>query len=530
MQIAPDQIDPDAAKVVQRLRRYDHAAYLVGGCVRDLLLGRKPKDFDVVTSATPQEIKRLFRNCRIIGRRFRLAHIFFGPKIIETSTFRANPREIEEEENGGSPETESGDLLIRRDNVFGTPEEDARRRDFTINGLFYDLETAQVIDHVNGMADLEARVVRTIGDPDIRFREDPIRILRAVKFAARCDLTIEAETYRRMMEHRHEISKCAQARVSEEFYRLLRGGAARRSMELLAATELLDFLSPEIAAVLKGEPEDDAARLRRARLLAYLGALDRSTNRRPVPPSNSLLLAVLMLPPLRDALDPDSNAVRDVGHLVSLGIQPSLERLRASRRDGELARQILLAIRYILPSKQPRPRRPRLAGREFFDEALRLAEIISDAEAEDPSLVGRPVVVEGGAAPDLGGAVEGDEIDEELAPELEPLESFDRGRRRRRGRGGAAGGMQDRGEVRAEPRGGEPRGDEPRGDDARRPEPMPRRTPAPAGGYVTAFAQRQAEGLDALLSATAALVAPAGRPSFLGTGSFGGPWSKSYEG
>src|ERR1044071_8470827 len=123
MQIAPDQIDPDAAKVVQRLRRYDHAAYLVGGCVRDLLLGRKPKDFDVVTSATPQEIKRLFRNCRIIGRRFRLAHIFFGPTLIETSAFRATPREVEDEERNGAPESESGNLLIVQDNVFGTPEE-----------------------------------------------------------------------------------------------------------------------------------------------------------------------------------------------------------------------------------------------------------------------------------------------------------------------------------------------------------------------------------------------------------------------
>src|SRR4249920_1755991 len=145
MQIAPDQIDPDAAKVFQRLRRFDHAAYLVGGCVRDLLLGRKPKDFDVVTSATPNDIKRLFRNCRIIGRRFRLAHIFFGPKIIETSTFRANPRELEEEEEGESTEAETGDLLIRRDNVFGTPEQDARRRDFTINGLFFDTKTGKVI-------------------------------------------------------------------------------------------------------------------------------------------------------------------------------------------------------------------------------------------------------------------------------------------------------------------------------------------------------------------------------------------------
>ena len=273
MQIDPAGIDADAAKVIQRLRRYDHAAYLVGGCVRDLLLGRKPKDFDVVTSATPNDIRRLFKNCRIIGRRFRLAHIFFGPKIIETSTFRANPREIEEEEGGGeSAETESGDLLIRRDNVFGTPEQDARRRDFTINGLFYDLETKEVIDHVSGTPDLEARVVRTIGDPDIRFREDPVRILRAVKFAARCDLTIEPETYRRMMEHRLEIAKCAQARVSEEFYRLLRAGAAKRSIELLLETELMELLAPELVRMVKDE--GDEAALRRARFWAYLAALD----------------------------------------------------------------------------------------------------------------------------------------------------------------------------------------------------------------------------------------------------------------
>src|SRR5258708_15561901 len=137
-------IDPDAQKVIRRLVRYRHQAYLVGGCVRDLLLERTPKDFDIATSATPPEIKDLFRNCRIIGRRFRLAHIFFGPKIIETATFRANPRELEDGQGEGG-DNESGDLLIRRDNVFGTPEEDARRRDFTINGLFYDTKTGQGI-------------------------------------------------------------------------------------------------------------------------------------------------------------------------------------------------------------------------------------------------------------------------------------------------------------------------------------------------------------------------------------------------
>jgi len=520
MQIAPDQIDPDAAKVVQRLRRYDHAAYLVGGCVRDLLLGRKPKDFDVVTSATPQEIKRLFRNCRIIGRRFRLAHVFFGPKIIETSTFRANPRELEEDDPENGSEAESGDLLIRRDNVFGTPEEDARRRDFTINGLFYDLETGHVIDHVNGLADLEARVVRTIGDPDIRFREDPIRILRAVKFAARCDLTIEPETYRRMMDHRNDIAKCAQARVSEEFYRLLRAGAAKRSMEILLEAELLDLLAPELARGLKSDPAAEAAepdpakveaqQRRRARLWAYLDALDRSTARRPVPPTNSLLLAVLMLPPLRDSLDPDSTGVGDIGQLVSQSIQPVLERVRASRRDGELARQILLAIRYILPSKNPRRKRPRLSGREFFDEALRLCEIISDAEGQDPTLAGQPLVGdgEGGTAPEeVAGAA-----DDDSAPELEPADNFERSGRRRRGRGGRG---QDREAPRAEGRGPEPRREE--------------RAPPPPMVAANGGNEGAAATLDSLIGATALLLRPAKKAPFLGTGAFGGPWSMNRD-
>src|SRR6201985_1809321 len=187
-----------AHQVIAKLREAGHQAYLVGGCVRDLLLGRKPKDFDVATSATPPEIKALFRNCRIIGRRFRLAHIFFGQKIIETSTFRANPREVEVDDEGVlDAETGHGDneLYIRRDNVFGSAEEDARRRDFTINGLFYDLDHDKVIDYVEGLPDLERRTVRTIGDPDIRFREDPVRILRALQFAARLHFEIEPATY-----------------------------------------------------------------------------------------------------------------------------------------------------------------------------------------------------------------------------------------------------------------------------------------------------------------------------------------------
>jgi poly(A) polymerase len=235
-------IDPDADRVVRKLTRAGYKAYLVGGCVRDLLVGRKPKDFDVATSATPNEIKATFRNSRIIGRRFRLAHVFFGSKIIETSTFRANPRDEDDH-----------DLLIRRDNVFGTETEDARRRDFTINGLFYDVEREEVIDHVGGLADLDARLIRTIGDPDIRFQEDPVRMLRAIKFAARLGFGFDPATWRALLRWRSEISKCAPPRLLEEVHRLLRGGAARRSFELLVETGVLAVLSPYLAGLLEGE-------------------------------------------------------------------------------------------------------------------------------------------------------------------------------------------------------------------------------------------------------------------------------------
>jgi tRNA nucleotidyltransferase/poly(A) polymerase len=234
-------IDADADRVVRKLTRAGYKAYLVGGCVRDLLVGRKPKDFDVATSATPNEIKATFRNSRIIGRRFRLAHVFFGAKIIETATFRANPRDEDDH-----------DLLIRRDNVFGTESEDAKRRDFTINGLFYDVEREEVIDHVGGLADLDAKLVRTIGDPDIRFQEDPVRMLRAIKFAARLDFGFEPATWRALLRWRSEISKCSPPRLLEEVHRLLRGGAARRSFELLVETGVLAVLSPYLAGLLEG--------------------------------------------------------------------------------------------------------------------------------------------------------------------------------------------------------------------------------------------------------------------------------------
>src|SRR5689334_22685160 len=199
--ISLKDVDPDALKVVRKLVAGGFEAYLVGGCVRDLYLKRRPKDFDVATSATPETIRKAFRNCRIIGRRFKLAHVFFGPKIIETSTFRTTPITAED------------DPLITHDNEWGSVEDDARRRDFTINGLFYDTDADAIVDFVDGLADLERGVIRTIGDPLLRFQEDPVRMLRAIKFAARLDFTIEEATWRALLDTVGHIGKCSRARV-----------------------------------------------------------------------------------------------------------------------------------------------------------------------------------------------------------------------------------------------------------------------------------------------------------------------------
>jgi hypothetical protein len=279
-------LDPDAVKVVRRLRRAGHEAFLVGGCVRDLLLGIRPKDFDVATSAHPNDVRAIFRNSRLIGRRFRLAHVFFGGKIIEVSTFRQNPLD----ELADLPQ----DLLIRHDNVFGSAEEDARRRDFTINGLFYDIDEGKVVDHVGGKEDLHRRVVHTIGNPDVRMREDPVRILRAIRFAAKCAFDLEPKTAAAMRAHVHEIPRCAPPRVLEEVLKLTRSGASRRCFELLREVNALRILLPPVAAYLeKGGPVEAERHLR------ALDALDAHVRVGEVP-SDAVLLATLLAPLPRD--------------------------------------------------------------------------------------------------------------------------------------------------------------------------------------------------------------------------------------
>jgi poly(A) polymerase len=370
--ISRKQIDPDALKVLYRLHQSSYTAYLVGGSVRDLLLGRRPKDFDIGTSAHPYQIKKLFRNCWIIGRRFRLAHVRFGTKTIEVATFR---RPVTQDELAAAdepqPETamraegdESADRLVHRDNTFGTPEEDAFRRDFTINALFYDIATFSIIDFTGGLDDLRAGLVRCIGDPAERFQEDPVRMLRAVAMAARLGFRIDAPIDEAIASTRAEIARSAPARLIEEFYKLLRSGASEAAFTMMAERRLLEPIAHEL------QRHADA---RLWRSLAALDAYRRRFEEIPDTLTNPILLGSLLIPlgySLRSLLPaPGAGDDRRKEPRLSIGMLP------LARRDVERLRQILaLQQRLMDMNLSPRAKRA-LMHRGPFKEAMTWLEI-----------------------------------------------------------------------------------------------------------------------------------------------------------
>ncbi len=361
-EIPADRLDPDALRVISRLRHMRHQAHLVGGCVRDLLLARRPKDFDVATDAHPGEVRALFRNCRLIGRRFRLAHVYFrGGKVIEVATFRKNPVDIADDLPDG------GDLLITRDNVFGTAEEDARRRDFTVNGLFYDVFAGEVIDYVGGRGDLEARRIATIGDPEIRMREDPVRALRAVRFAARLGFAIEPETFAAMRRHAAEIARCAPPRLLEEMFKILRCGSSARAFELLRTVGALAVVLPALSAAVDRADEEE-----RRRFFAYLAALDGLV-RSGEEVSEAVLLGALLM-----HLKAGAGGAETAGGLL----QGLVLTARLPRRMAERTRLALHAQGVFQGNARRRRRRSGLAGQAYLRDALQLLELKVRATGE----------------------------------------------------------------------------------------------------------------------------------------------------
>ena len=365
---SPRHLDGDAVKVIRRLNAHGFTAYLVGGCVRDLWVSVEPKDFDIATEATPRQVKRLFRNSRIIGRRFRLVDVTFRNKVLDVSTFRA---QVEASEDPHDP-------MIRTDNVFGSAGEDARRRDFTMNGLFYDLRAGELIDYVGGLNDLERRVIETIGDPWVRFREDPVRMLRAIKFAGRLDFRLADNVFQAMLDCKDDLRKAAAPRLFEEIVRLLNRGGAHQSARLLYKTGMMDLLLPEVSASLDANLGDGTA----SPMWGYLRAIDqRVRSGRPV--TQVVMLACIFLQLFDDLLySAETDAgIRDLSLVIERVFRPIATRMHMSRRDAYRLKQILVAQPRLAGLVKIRGRRgaaSQLMSREYFNESLDLFRIMAE--------------------------------------------------------------------------------------------------------------------------------------------------------
>jgi len=358
-------IDPDALKVLYRLHNHGFVAYLVGGSVRDVLLGRSPKDFDVGTDARPNQVHRLFRNSRVIGRRFRLVQVFFrGGKVVEVSTFRK------------SADLEVGDdEVLQANNTFGTPAEDALRRDLTINALFYNIADYSLVDYVDGLKDLKSGLIRSVGDADLRFHRDPVRVLRAVRHAARTSFKLTDDTLQAVQRRREELNLCPQSRVRDELMRDLKGGSAAAWLELAHQTGVLYSLLPSL------EPyygkADSGLRRAAAKLFKRVDALIA----KGTPPSDPVLVASLFWPVLEEqssALEiPPGSAGRSRWAFFVREALPQLAKsVQFAKRVMERACQIG-AVMGFLREEDPLQRLPKkVTEKGYFADACQLAEVL----------------------------------------------------------------------------------------------------------------------------------------------------------
>lgn len=377
--ISRRNIDVDAVKVLHRLHSGGFRSFLVGGAVRDLMLGRQPKDFDVSTNARPQQIRRLFRNSRIIGRRFRLVHVYFRSGIVEVSTFRRIPTS---QDSRDAP----GELLITDDNVFGSPEEDAYRRDFTVNALIYDIADYSVVDYVGGIEDLERRVIRVIGDPDVRFCEDPVRMLRACELAGRLGFSIDRETEAGIRRHRREIEKAAPARLSEEIGQILHSGSAEPILQRAMEVGLLEVFLPEAYTILtiEGEEAEDLQRI--PAVLDQMIADGRKL-------SDSVLLGSLLLPAVllrrRDieALNQRPIWRSALRSLTQETVESFATRFTLPRAKAEKVQMVLWCFHRLTERWGSAASQLQFSRQPGFDDALTLLDVLVSATGEGEGLL-----------------------------------------------------------------------------------------------------------------------------------------------
>lgn len=328
--VSRKNISENALKVMARLRSQDYQAFLVGGAVRDLVMGGHPKDFDVATDATPEEVHKLFKNSRIIGRRFRIVHVRFGREIIEVTTYRGHHDSADDDDEGSAKQSKQSDSgMLLRDNVFGSLEEDAVRRDFTVNALYYCSDDFCVYDYVDGLADMEARQIRIIGNAEQRYREDPVRMLRAIRFAAKLDFEIEADTAEPIPELAHMLEAVPAARLFDEMLKLFMAGQALSTFRLLREYDLLEHLFPATYSELDGWHTT----------VPLIEAAMKSTDRRiaegkPVTPA--FVLAALLWAPalqlryqLEDRGMAPMDAMKEAGHSI---VQEQLHHIALPKR------------------------------------------------------------------------------------------------------------------------------------------------------------------------------------------------------
>ncbi|MGD8339826.1 MAG: polynucleotide adenylyltransferase PcnB [Gammaproteobacteria bacterium] len=331
--ISRSDISENALKVLYRLHKSGYKAFLVGGGVRDLLLGLHPKDFDIATDAHPEEIRRLFRNSRLIGRRFRLAHVRFGRDIVEVATFRAGSNDSNEDQQ----QSDSGRIL--RDNVYGTIEEDIWRRDFTVNALYYNIADYSVWDYTGGIDDLKARTLRLIDDPWVRYREDPVRMLRAARFAAKLEFSIAPDTAAPIRDLGPLLADVPAARLFDETLKLFLSGQAVASFEQLVELDLLQYLFPSAAALLRGEQGDDVAEFIRKGLANTDQRIGEGKSVTPM-----FLYAVFLWPGVRRLAD---RLASDQGMRPFEAMQEAIHRVL-----GEQIARTSLPKRFSVPMKE----------------------------------------------------------------------------------------------------------------------------------------------------------------------------------
>lgn len=344
-----ERLSKNAVNVVERLQQAGYQAFVVGGCVRDSLLNMSPKDYDVATSATPEQVRATFRNARLIGRRFKLVHVHFGREIIEVATFRASHADDDNGEPQGdeqSRQSESGRLL--RDNVYGNFEQDAQRRDFTINALYYDVSTGHIHDYANGMHDIRNGLIRLIGDPEQRYQEDPVRMLRAVRFAAKLDFDIEPHSAAPIPDMTDLLFDIPPARLFDESLKLLMSGQGEKTFDLLHYYYLFEPLFPATEEAIEENPDYSLALIRQA----LRNTDDRIREGRPVTPA--FLFAALLWP----ALAP---RIRD---LEAQGI-PTIPAQQQAAQDllTEQCQHIAIPKRFSVPLREIWDMQPRLERR-----------------------------------------------------------------------------------------------------------------------------------------------------------------------